>query len=96
MKVAGNATLNVAKAQLLTETFQFALMGLTEREVVRDGPKADLTLFDPPTVDTPPTFADPAQFPVGIDYVPVDGTLVIDNEEHTEAGTAEPVGQRPR
>ena len=71
-------------------------MGLTDREVIRDGPKVDLALFDPQTVDTPATFADPAQFPVGIDYVAVNGTLVIDNGEHTGAGTAEPVDQRPR
>ena len=45
-------------------------LGLTHREVIRDDPMADLALFDLQPVDTPATFGDPAQFPVGIDYVP--------------------------
>ena len=60
-------------------------LGLSDRGVIRDGAKADLVLFDPQTVDTPATFDDPAQFPVGIDYVAVNGTLVVDNGEHTGA-----------
>ena len=60
-------------------------LGLTDRGVIRDGAKADLVLFNPQTVDTPATFEDPTQFPVGIDYVAVNGSLVIDNGEHTGA-----------
>ncbi len=60
-------------------------LGLRDRGVIRDGAKADLVLFDPQTVDTPATFDDPAQFPVGIDYVAVNGTLVIDNGQNTGA-----------
>ena len=37
----------------------------------------------PSGVDTPATFDDPLQFPVGIDYVAVNGALVIDNGQHT-------------
>ena len=60
-------------------------LGLTDRGVIRDGAKADLALFNPATVDTPATFDDPLQYPVGIDYVAVNGTLVIDNGESTGA-----------
>ena len=60
-------------------------LGLRDRGVIRNGAKADLVLFDPQTVDTPATFDDPAQFPVGIDYVAVNGTLVIDNGQNTGA-----------
>ena len=60
-------------------------LGLTDRGVIRDGTKADLVLFDPNTVDTPATFDDPLQYPVGIDYVAVNGALVIDNGRHTGA-----------
>ena len=58
-------------------------LGLSDRGVIRDGAKADLVLFDPSGVDTPATFDDPLQFPVGIDYVAVNGALVIDNGRHT-------------
>lgn len=60
-------------------------LGLSDRGVIRDGAKADLVLFDPSGVDTPATFDDPVQFPVGIDYVAVNGALVIDNGQHTGA-----------
>ena len=60
-------------------------LGLSDRGVIRDGAKADLVLFDPSGIDTPATFDDPLQFPVGIDYVAVNGALVIDNGRHTGA-----------
>ena len=60
-------------------------LGLADRGIIRDGAKADLALFDPQQVDTPATFDDPLQFPVGIDYVAVNGTLVIDDGRHTGA-----------
>ncbi len=59
--------------------------GLTDRGIIRNGAKADLVLFNADTVDTPATFDDPLQYPVGIDYVAVNGTLVIDNGRHTGA-----------
>ena len=60
-------------------------LGLSDRGVIRDGAKADLVLFNPSAVDTPATFDDPLQFPVGIDYVAVNGALIIDNGRHTGA-----------
>lgn len=60
-------------------------LGLTDRGVIRDGAKADLVLLNPGDVDTPATFDDPLQYPVGIDYVAVNGSLVIDNGRHTGA-----------
>ena len=60
-------------------------LGLSDRGVIRDGAKADLVLFNPGAVDTPATFDDPVQYPVGIDYVAVNGTLVIDSGRHTGA-----------
>ena len=60
-------------------------LGLSDRGVIRNGAKADLTLFNPQQVDTPATFDDPTQYPVGIDYVLVNGTPVIDGGRHTGA-----------
>jgi N-acyl-D-amino-acid deacylase len=60
-------------------------LGLADRGILRDGFKADIVVFDPDTVRSPATIDDPKQFPVGIDYVLVNGRLVVDGGEHTGA-----------
>jgi N-acyl-D-amino-acid deacylase len=62
-----------------------ARLGLRDRGVLADGLAADLVLFDPATVRTPATYDEPRQFPVGIPWVIVNGTIVIDDGEHTGA-----------
>jgi N-acyl-D-amino-acid deacylase len=52
---------------------------------LRDGFVADVVVFDPRIVGAPATRADPRQLSVGIDYVLVNGTLVIDHGVHTGA-----------
>ena len=60
-------------------------LGLSDRGTIHNGAKADLVLFNAETVDTPATFDDPRQYPVGIDYVCVNGQLVVDNGQTTAA-----------
>jgi N-acyl-D-amino-acid deacylase len=60
-------------------------LGLKDRGILRDGMKADLVLFDPDRVQARATFEEPKQYPEGIDYVAVNGKLVIDNGVHTGA-----------
>ena len=60
-------------------------LGLSDRGILRDGMKADIVLFDPDRVEARATFEDPKQFPEGIDYVLVNGKVVIDNGGHTGA-----------
>ena len=60
-------------------------LGLTDRGILRDRMKADLVVFDPDTVGARATFEDPKQYPEGIDYVIVNGRLVIDAGVHTGA-----------
>jgi N-acyl-D-amino-acid deacylase len=45
--------------------------------------KADVVVFDPETVRTPATRHEPKQFPIGIQYVVVNGRLVVDRGIHT-------------
>ena len=47
--------------------------------------KADIVVFDPDRVRAAATFEEPKQDPEGIDYVVVNGRLVIDNGTHTGA-----------
>ena len=47
--------------------------------------KADIVVFDPSTVRSPATLQEPKQFPVGIEYVLVNGSIVVDQGQHTGA-----------
>ena len=53
--------------------------------MVKEGMYADLALFDPETVADPATFDDPHQLSEGIEYVLVNGVLVVRNGVHTGA-----------
>ncbi len=60
-------------------------LGIENRGLIRPGMAADLMLFDPAAVVDRATFSDPHQYPDGIEYVMVNGTVVIDNGSHTGA-----------
>ena len=60
-------------------------LGLPDRGMLRDGYKADVVVFDPETVSSPATIDNPHQFPIGIEYVLVNGTVVVDQGVHTGA-----------
>jgi N-acyl-D-aspartate/D-glutamate deacylase len=62
-----------------------AKLGLRDRGVLRPGAYADLALFDPQRVRDRSTYTSPFQYSEGIDYVIVNGQLVIDKGEHTGA-----------
>ena len=60
-------------------------LGLNDRGVLRDRMKADIVVFNADTVQATATFEEPKQLPVGIEYVLVNGRLVIDGGKHTGA-----------
>jgi len=62
-------------------------MGLPDRGHIRPGCAADLVLFDPATVRDRADFQNPHQYATGIEYVAVNGCLVIER--------GEPTGKRP-
>jgi N-acyl-D-amino-acid deacylase len=61
-----------------------AKMGLDDRGALKKGNFADIVIFDPETIADTATFIDPHRYPEGIDYVFVNGTMVIDHGNHTE------------
>ena len=66
-------------------SFPAQRLGLPDRGLLRDGFKADIVIFNPDTVNTHATREDPKHYPVGIDYVIVNGQVVIDQGENTGA-----------
>ncbi len=66
-------------------TLPASILGLSDRGAIKEGQWADLVLFDPNTVADQATFEDPFQYPVGIDTVLVNGTVVLDEGKHTNA-----------
>jgi len=60
-------------------------LGLHDRGLIREGMHADITVFDPTEVSDRATFAQPHQYPQGIEYVFVNGRVVVERGEHTGA-----------
>jgi N-acyl-D-aspartate/D-glutamate deacylase len=62
-----------------------AKLGITDRGLLRPGQFADVTVFDPEKVADKATYLEPFHYPVGIEYVIVNGRVVLDRGEHTGA-----------
>ena len=56
---------------------------LEDRGRIRTGAWADITLFDPKTVDGPATYENPRAKPVGISCVIVNGEVAMERGKHT-------------
>ena len=52
---------------------------------MREGFYADIVIFDPETVIDKATYEDPHQYSEGIDYVLVNGEVVVDQGRITDA-----------
>ncbi|MCH7620753.1 MAG: D-aminoacylase [Chloroflexi bacterium] len=66
-------------------SFPAQRLGLPDRGVLRDGFRPDIVIFDPAMVKTHATKDDPKHYPVGINYVIVNGQVVIENGTNTGA-----------
>ena len=62
-----------------------ATLRLSDIGVVRTGARADLTIFNADSVVDRATFQEPHQYPTGIPYVIVNGTLAVDSGRFTGA-----------
>lgn len=56
---------------------------IVNRGEVKPGYYADLTIFDKDTIIDKGTFTDPIQYPEGIAYVMVNGSVTVDHGKHT-------------
>ncbi len=60
-------------------------LGLRDRGLILDGMAADIVVFDPAAVRDTATYADPVSYPEGIDWVLVNGEVVVEQGAHTGA-----------
>lgn len=61
------------------------VFGLTDRGAIRVGAAADIVIFDPGAVAERSTYTDPHQLADGMDVVMVNGVIVKDGSQFTEA-----------
>jgi N-acyl-D-amino-acid deacylase len=57
--------------------------GLKDRGLIKKGYYADLTVFNPEKIIDKATWQNPHQYPEGIEYVVVNGQIVIQEGKHT-------------
>jgi N-acyl-D-amino-acid deacylase len=62
-----------------------AVFGIRDRGAIREGAFADIAVFDPAKVRDRATYADPHQLAEGMDYVLVNGVVVVDGGKFTRA-----------
>ena len=60
-------------------------MHLYDRGLLRPGMWADVAVFNPRTIADKATYENPYQYAIGVDYVIVNGKVVIDQGKHTGA-----------
>ena len=62
-----------------------ARVSLRDRGLIREGMFADVVVFDPIKVMDRATFESPNQYPIGIEYVMVNGKMSVDKGQRTTA-----------
>jgi N-acyl-D-amino-acid deacylase len=75
------------------------ILGLRDRGQLREGFAADVVVFNPATIGETNSFEQSKSYAKGVDYVLVNGVLVIDQGEHTGAKPGRPIlnrSARPR
>jgi N-acyl-D-aspartate/D-glutamate deacylase len=83
--VRDDATLGLEEAVRKMTSAPAKRLGLKDRGLLRNRMKADIVVFDPAKVRSNATYEEPRRFPDGIEYVIVNGVVVVDRGEHTGA-----------
>ena len=60
------------------------MVGILDRGLLKEGLWADIVIFNPDTIIDKATYTDPHQYPEGIEYIIVNGEIVIEKGIHTE------------
>ena len=68
-------------------------LNIRERGVLREGYYADVTVFDPETIDGKATYQEPKQYTVGVETVVVNGQVAMHKGVHREVFSGCVVGR---
>lgn len=69
-------------------------VGITDRGLLRPGMKADVTIFNPQTIQDVSTYVDPTHYSIGVEHVFVNGKPVVSGGKITSERPGEPVRGR--
>ena len=78
-------TLELGEAIAKITSMNADKIGILDRGQICSGYWADITIFNPNTVIDQATFENPQRYPVGIEYVIVNGEMVLERGKHTGA-----------
>lgn len=71
------------EAAMKLSTRPHSKLGIMDRGIIRQGFYADIVLFNPDTVTTKADYSGVARYPVGIDYVIINGQIAVEKTKHT-------------
>lgn len=83
VKEEGLMTLEEAVRKMTS--FPCQRLGISDRGLIREGAWADLTIFDYDAIQVRGSYQDPLERPVGIEYVVVNGQIVVEKGIYTGA-----------
>ena len=69
-------------------------LGFSDRGYLKEGYKADITIFDPETIQDNSKFTDPHHYPTGVEYVLVNGKVALENGDTTSVRAGELLRKR--
>lgn len=64
-------------------------MNIRDRGLIKEGMKADLVIFDKDIISDTATFINPIQYPIGIEYVIVNGKIIVENNNNNSVASGE-------
>lgn len=83
--VRERGTISLESAIRSMTSLPAAVFGIKDRGVIREGAFGDIAVFDPARVRDRATYADPHRLAEGMDYVLINGVVVVDGGKFTKA-----------
>jgi N-acyl-D-aspartate/D-glutamate deacylase len=83
MNDAGEKLFSLEEAIRKMTSLPAQSLGLFDRGLIRQSNWADIVIFDKDRIRDLATYEYPYQYPIGIEYVLINGEVVIENGEHT-------------
>ncbi len=92
--VRGQGVLSLEEAVRKMTSLPAEKLRLRGKGVIAENHDADITIFDPDTVIDNATYEDPRRFSTGIEWVIVNGQVVVEKGKHTSAAPGRTIRTR--